>query len=486
MKKYSNLFILITSYFFVLLFTYASISKLLDFENFQVQIAQSPLLTAFAGTISYAVIILELCISLILLIPKTRQIALYLSFALMTAFTVYIYLILNYSEFVPCSCGGILEKLGWTEHLIFNIGCIILAGIAIILYSLQRGVTFMKSGLSLLIVLLLSSLTVVLLYLKSENTIKTENNFIRRFMPHPIVDEQQLNLKNDAHYFAGNQGDSIFLGNRNAPRILATVLPEFKKITIDTLFLSDYNLPFKAIDLNVTFPYLSLSDGTVPVLFEGNLPNKYAVKSKVNIPYYSKVIKVDRNNYIVKTTLSSTKEATIGTFNSDTGTLKLNNSLLQKQTDGLFDTDGDFKIDRKTDNIIYTYYYRNQYIQADLTLNNIERANTIDTTSIAKIQVTKLNDGVSKMSAPPLEVNSKQAAYGNQIFNISKLIGKFESKNRWKEADIVDVYDYSTKTYKYSFYIYQHNNHKVKEMLLTKNYLYVLSGEKLLKYKRRL
>lgn len=33
----------------VLLFVYAAISKLLDFENFRIQLGQSPLLSAFAG-----------------------------------------------------------------------------------------------------------------------------------------------------------------------------------------------------------------------------------------------------------------------------------------------------------------------------------------------------------------------------------------------------------------------------------------------------
>jgi hypothetical protein len=65
--------------------------------------------------------------------PKDRLIALYGSLYLMIGFSVYIYLILNYSDFIPCSCGGILEKLGWTEHLIFNISCVILLLISIYL-----------------------------------------------------------------------------------------------------------------------------------------------------------------------------------------------------------------------------------------------------------------------------------------------------------------------------------------------------------------
>ena len=44
------------SMLFILLFVYASISKLLEFKDFQTQLGQSPLLGAFAIPISYNVI----------------------------------------------------------------------------------------------------------------------------------------------------------------------------------------------------------------------------------------------------------------------------------------------------------------------------------------------------------------------------------------------------------------------------------------------
>ena len=107
-------------YFFIILFVYAAVSKLTDFENFQVQVAQSPLLSAFATPIAYGVVLGELIIPLMLCFTKSRLLGLYLFLGFMTAFTVYIFLILNYSPFVPCSCGGVLEKMGWWEHLWFN------------------------------------------------------------------------------------------------------------------------------------------------------------------------------------------------------------------------------------------------------------------------------------------------------------------------------------------------------------------------------
>ena len=122
-------------YFFILLFVYAAISKLVDFENFQVQVAQSPLLSAFATPIAYGVVVGELIIALLLCFQTTKALGLYLFLGFMTAFTVYIYLILHYSPFVPCSCGGILEKMGWWEHLWFNSFICIISIIMLFSYS---------------------------------------------------------------------------------------------------------------------------------------------------------------------------------------------------------------------------------------------------------------------------------------------------------------------------------------------------------------
>lgn len=111
----------VASVLYCVLFTYAAVSKLLDFTNFQVQLGQSPILGSYAGMISYGVPIVELVVVIALAVPGSRVFGLYCSLVLMVLFTTYIYIILHYAWFVPCSCGGILEKLGWQEHLVFNI-----------------------------------------------------------------------------------------------------------------------------------------------------------------------------------------------------------------------------------------------------------------------------------------------------------------------------------------------------------------------------
>ena len=107
----------------------------MDLQKFSVQIGQSPLLTNMSGFVSWFIPIIEIIIALLLAIPKYRLPGLYGSFALMTMFTAYIIAILNFSTKIPCSCGGVLELLGWKEHLVFNIVFVILAGIGIWLQS---------------------------------------------------------------------------------------------------------------------------------------------------------------------------------------------------------------------------------------------------------------------------------------------------------------------------------------------------------------
>lgn len=182
-----SIIIEIVSLLYVLLFVYAAVSKLLDFENFQVQLGQSPLLSIYALWISWFVIGIELVIALLLMFPKSRIIGFYAALSLMTMFTIYIFLILHFSSFVPCSCGGILEKMSWNTHLIFNSIFVLLAVLSIVL-SEKFGIGKISfrtikftSG-----IIFLSVLAIVVLFLSSEQIMHHNNPFIRRYPNHPI------------------------------------------------------------------------------------------------------------------------------------------------------------------------------------------------------------------------------------------------------------------------------------------------------------
>ena len=112
---------------FILLFVYTAVSKFLDYENFRAVIGQSPLLTRFAPVLAIIVPVAEIVIALLLLIPRYRRTGLYASFAMMMLFTTYIIVLMTLAEKIPCSCGGVISNMTWTQHLYFNIFFVLLA-----------------------------------------------------------------------------------------------------------------------------------------------------------------------------------------------------------------------------------------------------------------------------------------------------------------------------------------------------------------------
>lgn len=112
---------------------YAAFSKLFDYQTFKVQLSRSPFITQFAGITAWTLPIGEILIGLALTFQKTRLLGLYASLFLMTMFTAYIYVMLHFSYYVPCSCGGILSKMDWNTHYWFNMGTVVLTVIGILI-----------------------------------------------------------------------------------------------------------------------------------------------------------------------------------------------------------------------------------------------------------------------------------------------------------------------------------------------------------------
>jgi len=119
MKKQS--IVEIISALFILLFVYTALSKLYDPAKFTWALGNSPLIKGAKEFITYALPITELIVAALLFIPRTRKIGLYSSLGLMTIFTLYIGYMIAFTPKLPCSCGGILQQMTWTQHLLFNI-----------------------------------------------------------------------------------------------------------------------------------------------------------------------------------------------------------------------------------------------------------------------------------------------------------------------------------------------------------------------------
>lgn len=123
----------VISAIFIFLFVYTAFSKVFTFHLFTQTLKETPLIGGMAVYIAISLPIIELLVSLLLIIPRTRRLGLYSAFALMLGFTIYIGYMIAFTPHRPCTCGGVIEKMTWTQHLLFNVVFTLLALTAILL-----------------------------------------------------------------------------------------------------------------------------------------------------------------------------------------------------------------------------------------------------------------------------------------------------------------------------------------------------------------
>ena len=486
--NYLNAVITIICYLYILLFVYAATSKMLDFEVFQVQLRQSPLLGSFAGFISWAIPSLEIIISLCLIFPKTKYWALYSAFGLMMMFSAYIYIILHYSSFVPCSCGGILEKMDWNEHLIFNLFFVLLAIIAIkLLANTKKSSSFNLKfiTITLVIITFFSIGTVASLYKLSEDIIHHNNNFTRRFEQHPIRQSADINLEVNSYYFAGADEDKIYLANASSPSLMTVIDTSLNIKKEYKMQLDNSNFPFRSIQIKVKPPYFYVLDGTVPCIFKGNIVDWKAKLIVQGGAYFDLPVVIDSTDIVFRTVNPTTKTNILGNMSfKNKQPTKYATNLLQKQIDGIFDTDGTLNYSEQQKKIVYTYYYRNQFVIADKNLKLLNRGNTIDTTKHANLKVAILKKHQeTKLNAPPVTVNKNAAINNNLLFVNSDLPGRYESESMWKQAAVIDIYNINDNSYLFSSYIHNIDGKKMKSFIVTNTHLFALIDNHLVAYR---
>lgn len=112
---------------FILLFLYTALSKLSEIALFRLVLRSSPLISDYANLVSILIPVSEILVSLLLFIPGTRRRGLYAAFLLMLIFTLYLAYMLSFTRQLPCSCGGVISRLTWKQHLVFNIAFTLLA-----------------------------------------------------------------------------------------------------------------------------------------------------------------------------------------------------------------------------------------------------------------------------------------------------------------------------------------------------------------------
>lgn len=133
-----RVFIDITRFLLIVLFVYTATTKLANNHFFYGSLLQSILTKPYASWLRWFIPVIELAIAALLVVRRTIGWGLLAAISLITVFTIYIGYMLVFIPELPCSCGGVISKMTWQQHLLFNVFFSCLGCLAGIFYYRQK------------------------------------------------------------------------------------------------------------------------------------------------------------------------------------------------------------------------------------------------------------------------------------------------------------------------------------------------------------
>lgn len=327
---------------------------------------------------------------------------------------------------------------------------------------------------------------IIVMFRISEDTTHYHNRFVRRFPQHVAEKIAQANLEFNSYYFAGYSNGQLYLGNTTAPLQVMAWDAGLKKRTVHHIELIEKDLPFQSPRIRVDGNQFYVYEGSAPYIYRGTTKVWKAKRILQGGHYFSQLEPLDPEQLALRY-VKDNGESLIGIVNlSDTTDVTYGPAVLQKQFDGIFDTDGSLHTDTGKKRLLYVYRYRNQYILANDQAKVLYRGNTIDTISTAQIEITEVPGHKKKtFSKPPLIVNKSSAYFNGLLFVNSLLPGRYEDDDLWKTSSIVDVYDVASRTYRSSFTVADAGGKKMRSMFVVEGKLYALINNQLDCYRLR-
>lgn len=340
--------------------------------------------------------------------------------------------------------------------------------------------SLLKTILSLFIATAMGITVVLVLYWYADARAVRAYDFNRNVRVHTLPVDTVINLVASDFNFAGADGNELWLSRSYfPPRLL-----HMDSTGIDSVSLKGITDSVQVAEVHIDPPYFYVVDAGRYQVYRGNLNTLTIEEKLVRNTFFSEAIPVSAASVILR---SIGEKDRIYILEKKSRTTSLNtaaNDLLEKQVDGLFCTDGKLHYASGMQQLVYVYFYRNEFIVADTSLNLAYRAHTIDPIERAQIEVAEIkSERASRFSKPPLMVNEHSAVYQHYLFIHSPLASQTEDPDEFRRVSVVDVYDLADRgKYRFSFYVPEYANKKVNRFIVTRSRFVAIHGQYLIEY----
>lgn len=334
----------------------------------------------------------------------------------------------------------------------------------------------MKRRVAVLLSLFVASNALVLsLHLSAQKEIE-HDEFMRNFVTPGIEKKLQWPLNSPKQYIAGLHDDYLYVADIFQTGKLFSVKWDDKSDSMQTIHIA---VTFKDSHISVDNGQVYITDLNHFDIFDFpfNTGNSVSKGTQVfDSTFFVEAVPLGGEVFAIRT-LNQSKEYVLALKHSIDAFPVLSPGILEKQLDGLFCVDGMLHYNSALKQLIYVYYYRNEFICMDTALQVVYRGRTIDGVERVQIRVAEIKSRQTMaLASPPRIVNKRSHSSGDWLFIHSTIRATNESKSTSEQNDVVDAYDLHDGLYSGSFYIPRINGEKMRDFKVYGDLLVTIHG----------
>lgn len=448
--------------FFTLLFMYAALSKLEAYDVFRVQLSKSPFITRYATLTAWSLPLGEILTALALLVPYTRLLGLFSSLFLMSMFTAYIFAMTHFSYFVPCSCGGLLSRMSWEEHLYFNIACVLLA---------VAGIFVGKPGKRAPL-LVLSSIAapvglIYILYSFTYQPNKEDNGFKRNFSRLAVIPMDTLPAKLTYGLLCGVTPHNLYVELVRPKNRVLQLGWDLKNARYYSFGLPADEKIWSRLSFQIDSPRVNIFAGNGPDVFKGDLDSAgHVLEHHYPYPLFMRGFAFADGEYLFRAFDNPGTCAQMPFVlwdPEDNRQIRKINPFTSSNNMGL-ESDGLMGFDTLTGQIAFVQFYKNGILTMDSDFHLGPFIKTIDTVLHGRTSAGSYReDGDLRFAnnTPQFFVNLNADMHDGMVYINSLLRADNENKDGFDAYSDIDAYSLKTHQYQYSIKVPRLNNRKI-------------------------
>lgn len=321
---------------------------------------------------------------------------------------------------------------------------------------------------------------VMILYAMSEEPFSYRQDFTRIHRHNFIKQHTVLDLGSDAHYIAGATDNAIYFGNRQDSLELLVADCELQNIHMVRIRLAD-SINLRSSSITVDSPYFSIRAGKVPTIYTGTIGEWYATRALDSLPFFVNAVSISRNSFAFQMTgdLDGGNENNIILCKALAGEpdINANPSVLLSETNEYFSSMGMLRYSKHLHKLIYTYFYNNEFLEIDTTLNLTARHNTLDSIILPELRPLQIEKEQYTFASTSAIVNRDVQLHKDLLFISSALMAKNETQEVFERVSVIDVYGLNDGKYKFTFHLPDYKSIRMRYFTVLNNGVIAIHGQ---------